>query len=113
MSIHLSTSVISCIYLLRSVPDLIDQLLTLESIIVAVLACTIVLVVIAISQIISSLVTCLLLCHDMTHFRYLLIVLIAGTSALQEQVIITTSKIITFKFHFLLKSKLVCFLFTC
>uniref|UniRef100_A0A0R3RQ32 Gustatory receptor n=1 Tax=Elaeophora elaphi TaxID=1147741 RepID=A0A0R3RQ32_9BILA len=85
MSFHLSTSTLSCIYLLRSVPSLIDQLLALEPIIVAALVCTLLLIAIVISQIISSLVICLLLCHDMTHFRYLLIVLIAGTSALQEQ----------------------------
>ncbi|CAG9536214.1 unnamed protein product [Cercopithifilaria johnstoni] len=85
MSFHLSTSALSCIYLLRSVPNLIDQLLALEPITVAVLICTLLLILIVISQIISSLVICLLLCHDITHFRYLLIVLIAGTTALQEQ----------------------------
>ncbi|VIO92221.1 Uncharacterized protein BM_BM17408 [Brugia malayi] len=85
MSFHLSTSTLSCIFLLRSVPILIDQLLALEPVIVAVIVCTVFLIVIVISQIISSLVTSLLLYHDMTHFRYLLIVLIAGTSALQEQ----------------------------
>lgn len=87
MSFHLSTSTLSFVYLLQSVPNLIDQLLGLEPIIVAVLVCTLLLIVIVVSQIISSIVICLLLCHDMTHFRYLLIVLIAGASVLQEQVI--------------------------
>ncbi|MCP9257563.1 hypothetical protein DINM_000725 [Dirofilaria immitis] len=85
MSFHLSTSILSCIFLLRSISNLIDQLLVLEAITVAVLICTVLLIVIVISQIISSIVICLLLYHDMTYFRYLLIVLITGTSALQEQ----------------------------
>ncbi|VDK87410.1 unnamed protein product [Litomosoides sigmodontis] len=79
MSIHLSTSTLSCTYLLRSVLNLSHQLLALESVTVAVL------VVITVAQIISSFVMCLSLCHDMTHFRCPLIALIAGTNALQEQ----------------------------
>uniref|UniRef100_A0A8R1Y2J6 Uncharacterized protein n=1 Tax=Onchocerca volvulus TaxID=6282 RepID=A0A8R1Y2J6_ONCVO len=85
MSFHLSTSTLSFIFLLRSIPNLIDQSKILEPIIVTVLVFIVLLTVIVISQIISSIVTCLLLYHYITHFRYLFIVLIAGTKALQEQ----------------------------
>uniref|UniRef100_A0A915PRH9 Gustatory receptor n=1 Tax=Setaria digitata TaxID=48799 RepID=A0A915PRH9_9BILA len=85
MSFHLLNSLLCCIFLLRSISNLIDQLLTTEPITLAILICAVLLIIIAISQIVSSIVTCLLLCHDMIHFRYLLILLVAGTTALHEQ----------------------------
>ncbi|VDM97205.1 unnamed protein product [Thelazia callipaeda] len=85
MSFHLITSSSSCIFLYRSVSNSSDQLLSLEPIVLTVLICTLLLIAIAILQIISSMIICLLFAHNISHFRYILVALIAGSSVLQEQ----------------------------